>query len=197
MNLLFETPLAWPDGWRRTPTEKRLRRKGGLVKFAESARFLHGDLRLLGAQGDVIIKSNASDTKSVERLGHPGVTVRFAIRREYLFAKDVYDTPQDNLYSLRLVVGELRKLRRVGGPSFIERALIGFALPIRWTDVLGRPENWAHIAPETQVRWIHQRFSELAALRHPDMPNGSDVLFLELQSARNAALGNVGQTLPD
>lgn len=202
-------PLKWPEGWARTLPERREPYSRFKTTFGAAHTNLMDELRKLGARGVVVsswlpLTSQGRPRADAARMRivDPGVAVYFTLRkRPMVMARDGYSNVHDNLHSIGHAIAHLRGLERHGGAMMMERAFSGFAaLPApgqerHWTEILGRPENWRELAPETQRAWVEQRYRSLAIEKHPDR-GGSDVEFMELSAAKNSALASVGQPLP-
>lgn len=146
-------PLTWPDGWPRTPDDKRRARSQFSTTLDRARRQLLDELRMLGAQGVVIstnlpLRNDGAPRSDVARfrIGDPGVAVYFLLRkRRMVMARDAFWNVHDNLRSIGHAIAHLRGLERHGGASMMERAFEGFAAlpppdqpPARpWLDVLG------------------------------------------------------------
>lgn len=211
-------PLHWPPGWQRTDPYKQRNDSRFKTTFSVAHRNLMNELRKLGATNVVVSSwmalTNAGLPRADQarrRIEDPGVAVYFTLReRPMVMARDGYSNVHDNLHSIGHAIAHLRGLERHGGAMMMERAFSGFAaLPppdgspqmgttVRhWTAILGRPENWRELAPETQRMWIDGRFKALARQLHPDnRETGDEIAFRELSEAKQAALANVGQPLP-
>ena len=118
--------------------------------FGRSRDLLMSQFRLMGVPAHTVVISSwlplrrdglpyAEQARRV--LEDPGVAVYFMLRkRQMVMARDVYDTPFDNLHSLKIAIEHLRGLERHGGATMMERAFEGFAaLPDQsgWRTVLG------------------------------------------------------------
>jgi hypothetical protein len=200
-------PLCWPDGWKRTPRERRTRAAFGRVGISG-----HGKERLsiggaiervvyelgrLGVdQGDTIVSTNLKlNVYGIPRgdqgePADPGVAVYWHKgATNKAMAVDRYDRVADNIGAIAATLEAMRAIERHGGAEILERVFFGFAqLPERaggkaWRDVLGFP---ATAQPSKDA--IGSRFRELSKDRHPDKPGGTRELFDELVWARDAAL---------
>lgn len=150
-------PLAWPEGWPRTPTHCRqsgARFKSGStyegygdarryvgqrpVTFAKASRLLADELGRMKAT-NITVSTNARTradggvyaSDAEKRYDDPGVAVYFTLKgRQMVMAQDAFDTLAANVRSLGLAVEGLRSLERHGGGTMMERAFSGFtALP--------------------------------------------------------------------
>lgn len=143
-------PLQWPEGWERTPASKRKRGKMFAGNFGRSRDLLLHQLRLMGVPSHSVVISSWLPLRrdglpyaeqARRPLEDPGVAVYFTLRKKQMvMARDVYDTPFDNLHSLKIAIEHLRGLERRGGATMMERAFEGFAaLPDQsgWRTVLG------------------------------------------------------------
>ncbi len=185
-------PLAWPEGWPRTPWSRRgPSRFGKNLGFSQIAK-LQNELKLLRAQ-HVVISSNvplrqdglpyASETK--RRYDDPGVAVYFTLKGKALsMARDSYWTPWENIRSLILAIDAIRSIERHGGSTMMERAFSGFAAIAPpdwkkpWREVFGVKSDWRGD--------IKELYREKARNRHPDA-GGSDTLMAELNVAFDEA----------
>lgn len=150
-------PLAWPDGWPRTPAARRedgARFKSGdafsgsgdqrryvgkrMITFDRARRLLRDELDRLKAQ-NVVLSTNArvradGEARSDDaerRLSDPGIAVYFRIKgKPMVMAQDAFDSLAANTRSLGLAIEAMRQLERHGGGTMMERAFAGFtALP--------------------------------------------------------------------
>jgi hypothetical protein len=185
-------PLQWPEGWPRTPPNRR-----GGSRFGKNLGFnqitkLQNELRLLGAR-HVVISSNvplrqdglpyATETK--RRYDDPGVAVYFTLKGKPLsMARDPYNTPWENIRSLILAIDAIRSIERHGGSTMMERAFAGFAAIAPpdwkkpWREVFGVKPDWRGD--------IKELYREKAKNRHPDS-GGNDNLMAELNIAYSEA----------
>jgi hypothetical protein len=181
-------PLQWPEGWSRTPSQKR-----GQSRFGKNLGFnqitkLQNELRLLGAM-HVVISSNVPlrqdglpySTETKRRYDDPGVAVYFTLKGKALsMARDSYATPWENIRSLILAIDAIRSIERHGGSTMMERAFSGFAAIAPptwkkpWHQVFGVKPDWRGD--------ITALYREKAKNRHPDA-GGSDQLMAELNVA--------------
>jgi hypothetical protein len=159
-------PLAWPEGWPRTPPSqrkdgdssfKRQRDTGRGYKSAQAWTFaaardeLFSEIWRHGAKTCVISSNfpqgSAPSVKGlapVEGKRRPedeGVAIYFQRGgKPYVMACDRYHDAEGNFRSLTLALEALRQLERHGGGTMMERAYEGFAAlpaPKRWWEVLG------------------------------------------------------------
>lgn len=186
-------PLRWPDGWPKTPADKRDRgmqfRRGGysgsLPTFAFGRDGLVEELRKLGARNIVISTSVDVRTDGVPRSGiepnrsfkEPGAAVYFTLKgRPIVMAQDAYDSPGVNLRSLTLAVEAMRALERHGGGTMAGKAFDGFAAlpppagskPKRpWWQVLHYSDS-PYDREYLSVPEVQARYRSLAKRLHPD-----------------------------
>jgi len=189
-------PLAWPEGWPRTPSNRRGSSRFGKNLGFNQIRELQDELRRLGAR-NVVISSNVPirqdglpySSESKRRYDDPGVAVYFTLKGKQLsMARDSYWTPWENIRSLVLAIDAIRSIERHGGSTMMDRAFSGFtALPkpggADWWEVLQVPRSAGRMI-------IEAKFRELARDRHPDR-GGSDDQMAELNRARAQALQEV------
>lgn len=205
------TPLAWPEGWPRTPDHEK---DGGWkfkqqkwetgslgsysrrvpVTFAKARDLLFDELKKLGATSPVVSTNHPTDrfnlpVESKRRVTDEGVAVYFQYRdRPMVMACDRYETAAANMRSLGLAIEALRQLERHGGGTMMERAFAGFSAlppPRSCWDILGTQKSGAS---EQIIRaaW-RARISEA----HPDK-GGSDAAAAEINRARDEALAQIG-----
>lgn len=152
-------PLKWPNGWPRTPEERRKNNGPFNTTIDKARRHLEGQARMLGGQGLVIssnipLRLDGFPRSDVARraIGDPGVAVYFGLRdHQMVMARDLYWNVHDNLRSIGLAIEHMRGLERHGGAHMMERAFGGFtALP---------PPN-APAAPEVNWRTFFEPVPE-------------------------------------
>lgn len=186
-------PLSWPEGWQRTPDNRRSSGSQFKTTFERARNDLMKELRLLGAT-NIVISSwlplrrdglpYADQARS--RLNDPGVAVYFTFKkRQMCMARDAYTNVHDNLRSIGLGIAHLRGLERHGGGQMMERAFEGFAQ-------LAAPDSfdpWAVLGLKRGASQedIEAQFRNLAKRHHPDV-GGSTEEFQKLQRARHDAL---------
>lgn len=197
-------PLQWPDGWPRTPDDKRIdgrsqfrRPTYGEWTFADARDDLLAELARLGAKGRVLstnweLRRDGLPLASARKPDDQGVAVYFMFKGKQLaMARDQYRKAEHNMRSLALAISGLRQLERHGGSFMMERAFEGFAaLPApgarrSWRDVLGIP---ADLVLTGKTAMIDAIYRERAKTRHPDAPGGSHDAMAELNRARDEAL---------
>lgn len=188
----FQSPLAWPAGWQRTPSAQR---KDDQFRTGQSGAVerIAGELAKLKAT-DVVVTVAAALRKSdgrpyheamTERAIDPGVAVYFKLKgKDVVMARDGHPTILANLMSIAHTLEHMRGLERHGGSAMLERAFTGFlALPApdHWTRVLG-------VAAEASIDDIQAAFRFKAMAAHPDKPGGSHHDMARLTKARDEAL---------
>lgn len=211
-------PLAWPEGWPRTPDHKRLTdhpfKASSMVSpreaisFDRARRLLREELGRLGAK-QVTLSTNIPLRGDGEpyanaarrRMDHPGVAIYFMLKgKQMVMAQDRYWDVAANLRSLALAIEAMRALDRHGGGTMMERAFAGFtALPAPdgakpkrpWWTVLNYPAD-PDDRLDLSVEEVDARFRTLAKRRHPDVDGGSVEAFQELQEARDDAVREIG-----
>lgn len=149
-------PLAWPEGWPRTPEHVRQSgsrfRSGSVYEgygegrryvgrkattFDTARRMLRDELARLGATAPIISTDvplrNDGEPRAgeIRRSTDPGVAVYFTYKgKPMVMAQDHFDSLAGNTRSLGLAIEALRQLERHGGGTMMERAFAGFsALP--------------------------------------------------------------------
>ncbi|WP_135210393.1 J domain-containing protein [Vitreimonas flagellata] len=189
-------PLAWPDGWPRTPKHRQTSSRFKVTQD-RARRNLLDQLRMLGAtQGRTVISSDVAVRQDgqpyadqARRLIHdPGVAVYFELDgKAMVMACDLYTQPFENMHALGHAIEHLRGLDRHGGGHMIERAFTGFqALPPpstserTWWDVL-------ECTRDASIDVIRAQHRRLLMDHHPDR-GGSDARMAEINRARDKAM---------
>lgn len=188
-------PLAWPDGWPRTPDRDRRKNSAFKVESNKSRQDLMEELRLLGAKNvvvssDIPVRVDGTPYADAARriVRNPGVAVYFTLNgRQVVMARDSYWRPEDNMRAICLAIEAIRAIERHGGASMMDRAFQGFtALPAprHWSEILGVSRT-AHAGD------IERAYRTKARVAHPDT-GGSTAAMAELNAARDQALREVG-----
>lgn len=177
-------PLSWPEGWARTPPRQRKRGKMFAGNFGRSRDMLLQQFRLMGVQAHTVVISSWLPLRrdglpyaeqARRPLEDPGVAVYFTLRgRQMVMARDAYDTPFDNLHSLKIAIEHLRGLERHGGATMMERAFEGFqALPDQssWRAVLGFKRDDIVTLADAE-----RRYRDGAKLLHADAGGSHDAM---------------------
>lgn len=186
-------PLQWPDGWPRTPSNKRRRGKFG-SNFGRSRDMLLHQFKLMNVPSHTVVVSSWLPLRrdglpyaeqARRPLEDPGVAVYFTLRgKQMAMARDAYDTPFDNLHSLKIAIEHLRGLERHGGGTMMERAFEGFqaiAAPgamKHWREIIGIPPSGV-----VTLDVVEAAYRSRARKVHPDA-GGSQ----EEMAALNAAI---------
>jgi hypothetical protein len=155
-------PLAWPQGWARTPTG---RRESGAFKttFAKARDELMAEISRLGGRHPVLssnleLRRDGLPYASRGRVEDPGIAVYFDYKGSQMcFACDRYSVIDANTQAIRLSIAAIRGLERWGASDMMERAFAGFAAlghdaGRKWWDVLGIASD----APIETVRVAYQ-----------------------------------------
>lgn len=186
-------PLQWPDGWPRTPSERRTPSR--FKTTPDSARRnLLDQVRMLGGRNavissDVPVRQDGQFYADLARriIRDPGVAIYFTLKgRQMAMACDLYRTPHENTHSLGHAIEHMRGVERHGGGVMMERAFTGFAaLPApqaaaKWWEVLG-------VSPSASREEILAAHRRLTLEHHPDK-GGSPEKMAEINAARDAAL---------
>lgn len=197
-------PLQWPDGWPRTPSDRRERSRFADVSNYQAALELHRELRLYLA-GDIVITSNLPTRSDGLPLAgtsakDPGVAVYWTRRRvEYVMACDRWRSASENMRAIAKTIEALRGIDRWGSSAIQQRAFTGFATalppgqpappaaaPLRkrsWREVLGLDADWARAAPRVaQLALAKDAYRRLMKTAHPDV-GGDHATAAELNTA--------------
>lgn len=201
-------PLAWPDGWPRTPVADRIdgqhhfkrpdRTKGYGTKpwtFAAARLALIEEIFRLPSLQQAVVSSNWP----LDRQGHAradarrpadqGIAIYFTRRgKQFALACDRYVRAEENMRSLTLALEAMRQLERHGGGVMMEKAFAGFvALP-------APPSCWEILDIEPSAATaadIQSAFRRKARAAHPDA-GGSTTAMATLNAARDEAMRKVG-----
>jgi len=199
-------PLSWPFGQPRTEPQKRKRAQfGHTAKYgigtytpgrkhtiAEGVRALSGELRRMNGREMVVstnlrVKADGLPYSNQKRVDDPGVAVYFKWhKRDLVFACDKWIDVEDNLWAIFKHIEALRGQERWGVGS-LDQAFAGYAaLPDpntrQWWDVL----QVSQTATDAEIEAAHIR---LAKQYHPDVPGGSQDMFVQIQQAYEQAKG--------
>lgn len=187
-------PLAWPDGWHRTPAHQRKRATFGRKEtrpgnsWKSHARLTVNDatcrvlaeLERLGVvrDDDIIISTmirvrlDGRPRSGEPEPQDPGVAVYWERPGESprCMAIDLYDRVADNLAAIAATLEAMRAIERHGGAAILDRAFSGFAaLPAP-----GRAErDWREVlgfSDQQTVGFDDARlaYRRLATENHPD-----------------------------
>ncbi len=192
-------PLAWPEGWARTPAHKRSSSQFGDRRYGEGrsnhevwARdHLVNEVRRLGGRGLVLSTNVELRRDGLPRAGQrapedPGVAAYWLTRENEwrVVASDRWLKVWENMRAIGLTLEALRGLERWGASGILDRVFQGFAAlpsaaePITrpWWDVLGVDRHCSLEQAEAAYR-------TLARIHHPD--RGGDA---ERMATLNAAV---------
>lgn len=185
-------PLAWPDGWTRTPAIARKPARSFKVSTHRARSELYEELRRLGAVG-VVLSTNLPIRKSdgqfhidAREPADPGVAVYFERNgKPQVLACDHYLGVGTNIRAVGLTIAALRSIERYGATELLERAFTGFkALPAAkpWHQVLG-------VEPTAPPAEIEEAYQAEVWNRHPDRGGSTEALqelIAAMQAAKNA-----------
>lgn len=166
-------PLAWPDGWKRTPAIERraaaFRSYGGAVSIPAAVDRLARELRLLGARDEILstnlrlgLKGFPTDQANP---ADPGAAVYFKLLGEpRCLACDQWRRVADNVTAIAQHIDALRRIGRYGVGT-IAQIFRGYtALPasaVDWWIVLG-------VKADATLDVVEAAFVALAREHHPD-----------------------------
>lgn len=195
-------PLSWPEGWPRTPIEKRKDSRNMFGKtttgprgkttrpwmFSEARDALVKELERIGGSGAVLssnyqLRNDGLPTVNRGKPQDEGVAVYFSLNgRPMVMACDMHIGAAENMRSIALSLEAMRALERHGGGVMMERAFSGFqALPAPgpkkrfYWEVLGVPVG-------CPLDLMEVKYKELARVHHPDF-GGSAEAMAELNDA--------------
>lgn len=195
-------PLAWPEGWRRTPKVERVHDRFGSrsrgaygtteLSVAQAVDRVFVELARFGVPSDSItISTNIQPTlagvpRSNQREPEDsGAAVywRQSGARQCM-AVDRYRSVAGNLAAIAATLEAMRAIERHGGAEILDRAFTGFVAlpsPEQPFQVLGVPAT----ATAEQVR---DAYRQLAAKHHPDRAGGDAATMARVNAARDAML---------
>lgn len=189
-------PLAWPDGWPRTPARQRERSRFQ-VTLSKALDDLYGDLQRWGIDDRAVVLSTnlrprldgrpyASQPKTGKTGFDPGAAIYFRHQGvDKVMACDRFSDVDGNVRAIGLSIKALRSLERYGASQILERAFRGFdALPDPDDpfDVLGLARDGA------TSESINLRFRTIAKAEHPDAGGSGVTDMARIKRARDAAL---------
>lgn len=194
-------PLAWPQGWPRTPARDRRNGKSqwaskGKPWTFDAARVALADELDKHEAAEIILSTNYElRLDGAPRAGGKipsdvGVAVYFKRKgRPVVMARDGFDRAEENIRSLTLALEAMRAIDRHGGSMMMDRVFEGF-LAIGngkrpWREVFGYPPS-QHVPKQA----LDARYRSLARERHPDH-GGSEAAMAELNVAREDALAEI------
>jgi hypothetical protein len=186
-------PLQWPDGYGRTPRDKRIS-SNFKQSFDAAQRHLNAELLRMDAK-NIVVSTNLRirndgflyTDELNKKIDDSGVAVYFMHDgKKTSLCCDQYLKVWENIYALAKGVEALRGIARWGISDFINRAFTGFAAipesnPVeKWWTVLNISEN-------ASIDEIKSSYRTMAKIHHPDM-GGTDFQFNRINRAYGEAL---------
>lgn len=195
-------PLQWPDGWPRTPPEKRRDNWRYKVPPGKARAELVDEVSKVEGVRDIVLSTNMPVRKDGYPYANassypkdPGAAIYWTDGegRTWSLACDMWTMLHHNLRALYYTVAGIRQIERSGASQLLERAYRGFnALPADagqtrgwWRQVFGIPED----ALVTRAH-IEEIYRKLVRTRHPDYGGTHDEMVL-LNRARDAAMAEL------
>lgn len=187
-------PLQWPQGWARTPANKRERSRYR-VSNATICNDLLEAVRLLGGAVPIIssnmpVRLDGLPYVNTVSVPDPGVAVYWVREgQQEVMACDRWVTPWENMRAISHAIEALRAMERAGATQILNRAFEAFQLPSGGPSVGKR--HWREVldygSDPLDTGLIRARFKALALKLHPDV--GGDVeRFKELEAAYREAM---------
>ena len=214
-------PLAWPVGWRRTPTLARVR-----AKFGKGERVYSNYTRPDGSRASYLAKRDLSVYDAIKRLqaeldrlnasyvtlstnvelrldgwprsdrrapADPGVAVYFTLRgKERCLACDAFDTVAGNIAALAAHIEALRAIDRYKVGS-VDQAFAGYVATLP-----SAAHEWRQVfgfdstwQGPIAISMVEERFRMMAREAHPDA-GGSHEQMVRLTTALAAARKELG-----
>ena len=195
-------PLAWPQGWPRTPAnrkkEGRFSKYGKAITVELARKRLAEELDRIGARYVVLSTNLELRLDGQPRSnggvvgGDEGVCCYFRLKeRATVLPCDKYDTVADNIAAIAAHIEATRAIER-HGVGTLEQMFTGFQAlrrpgPKPWREVLG-------FRPDERVTrdMVSARRRELARKAHPDA-GGSEGQMSEINAAADLALVELSQ----
>src|SRR3954464_15309435 len=124
-------PLAWPNGWPRTPAAKRQPSRFSPGALSKEAQETIWELARLGARQAVIstnveLRQDGLPYSNRRKPDDPGVAVYFMYeKRQQCIPCDRWSTVEENLRAIWKSIEALRSLERWGAKSFVDAAFTG------------------------------------------------------------------------
>ena len=206
-------PLAWPNGWRRTPVAQRKAAAFKTREWSATANYqinrpitvagararLATELDLLGAtlpvlSSNVELRLDGQPRSGQPEPADPGVAVYFQLRgKARVLACDKWLTVAGNIAAIAAHIGAMRGMDRWGVGS-VDQLFEGFvALPAptagqrHWREVLDVPPG---TNPPRDV--LEKVRNQMAKRYHPDMPDGSTEAMAAINVAFDQAVKELG-----
>lgn len=182
-------PLTWPE----TMPRAQRREKGSFkTTLAQALKNVETSLRLFGENSGkpvtgIVLSSNV--TLGQTRPADPGVAAWFTWEgQQVCIPVDRYDSVEGNLQAIHHIIEARRVELRHGTLALVRASFRGFqALPAPrscWA-VLG-------LAGPGSKAEVEAAYRRLAAAAHPDKAGGSEAAMAELNTARDAAIKQIG-----
>jgi hypothetical protein len=187
-------PLHWPVDYPRTHFRKDSRFKQTL---GETRDFLKREVKNIGGS-DLIISTNIPLKQNGDlradyaryKLQDPGVAVYFKRNgKDVVLCCDTYRAVWENIYAVARTIEALRQINRDGVSDFLNRTFTGFTAIPEYTSA--EKDIWLILGltskPNT-VESVKIAFRNKAKQLHPDLSNGDNEAFQELNNAYQRAL---------
>lgn len=190
-------PLAWPAGWRRTPSFQQ--RMGTFSRHGNVLSVIDGYQRVIDALGrfgvdenEIVISTNIRtrlDGLPRSDQGEPvdkGVAVYWRAKggkQAKCMAIDRYERVADNLAAIAATLESIRAIERHGGGTILDRVFEGFA-------ALPAPTQWFQeldVSVSASREEIEQAYRRLAMEHHPDR-GGDPERMARINAARDEGL---------
>lgn len=190
-------PLAWPEGWPRTPLERQAPSRFKTT-FGRAYDAITYEVRRING-GSLVISTNVplrNDGKpyasfNLNNMGDHGVAVYFQLKKKpIVIACDKFWRVHENLKAIAKTIEAIRGIERWGASELMHRAFDGFAaLPPpneqkHWTTVLG-------VAASASPQQIEEAWRAAARKHHPDR-GGSQQEMAQINRARDEARASLG-----
>lgn len=197
-------PLAWPEGWPRTPASEQKTGDRSFKRQQDSGRgWRQGEPWTFGAARDALLEEvfrhigganmvlssnfNIGRNGPMEGRRRPAdqaIALYFnRFGKPHVIACDRYVDAEGNMRSITLALEAMRALERHGGGVMMEKAFAGFvALPAP-----KKPHEILGVPVDATVEEIRTAWKFLVSGAHPDR-GGSEAWTAELNAARDDML---------
>lgn len=195
-------PLAWPEGWPRTPSHRREHgrfrtAKRNDVTVAEGVERVLEELRRMGrTRDDIVVSTNLvtrmdgmprSDQREPQDAG-AAVYWQLKDGSRKVMAIDRYHRVADNLAAIAATLEAMRAIERHGGAQILDRAFTGFTAitdaRVPWWTTLG-------VTRTTTVADVRAAYRRLRSQHHPDN-GGTAAAFDAVEKAWAAHCAEMG-----
>jgi hypothetical protein len=192
-------PLQWPQGWNRTPDDKRESARFR-VTLSEALQDALYELEMMSATDVVVTSDLPTNTRGLPysdgKSRDPGIAIWCRIHgSERVFACDRWTTHAANARAIGKTIESLRGIDRWGAADTVARAFSGFAAALPaptppWLGVIAGdaiaefPQNASN---QDKLAWLRRRYHDAMRTAHPDRASGNVATATDLNVAMQLA----------